>query len=75
GGAAPAQGGAPSPTQASPAAPGQAGGSQAQQAAAAEIRSALNQLKAAQQSGDFAKQGEALAALDAAVNKFQSAGG
>jgi uncharacterized membrane protein (UPF0182 family) len=74
GGAAPAQGGA-SPTPAAPTTPGQPGGNQAQQAAAAEIRTALTELKAAQQSGDFAKQGDALAALDAAVSKFQAAGG
>ena len=47
----------------------------AQSAAAQEIRQALNDLKAAQQSGDFAKQGEALAELDRAVSEFQSSGG
>ncbi|WP_132427733.1 UPF0182 family protein [Pseudonocardia endophytica] len=75
GGAAPTQGSTPTPTPTTPTTPTPAGGSQAQQAAAAEIRSALNELKAAQQSGDFAKQGEALSALDSAVNKFQSASG
>ncbi|MDN5918756.1 MAG: UPF0182 family protein [Pseudonocardia sp.] len=60
-------------TPAAPAAPGEA--SEAQVSAANEIRSALDELKAAQQGGDFAKQGEALAALDAAVSKFQSASG
>ncbi len=47
----------------------------AQATAAQQIRAALNELKAAQQSGDFAKQGEALAALDRAVAAFQGAGG
>jgi uncharacterized protein len=42
-------------------------------AAAAAIQSALTQLKSAQQSGDFAAQGSALSALDAAVKQFQSA--
>jgi uncharacterized membrane protein (UPF0182 family) len=42
-------------------------------AAADAISSALAQLRAAQQSGDFAAQGEALAALDAAVQRFQAA--
>ena len=42
-------------------------------AAAAAIQSALAQLKAAQASGDFAAQGNALAALDAAVKQFQTA--
>ena len=41
--------------------------------AANEISSALAQLRSAQQSGDFTAQGEALAALDAAVKKFQAA--
>jgi uncharacterized membrane protein (UPF0182 family) len=47
----------------------------AQATAAQQIRAALNELKAAQQSGDFARQGEALAALDRAVAAFQGAGG
>ena len=51
------------------------GGAATQAAAAAEISSALTQLKAAQSSGDFAAQGQALAALDAAVKKFQAAQG
>ena len=42
-----------------------------QAAAAASIQQAINQLKAAQQSGDFAAQGQALAALDAAVQRYQ----
>ncbi|MGD9988138.1 MAG: UPF0182 family protein [Pseudonocardia sp.] len=56
--------------------PGAGGGSNpAAAAAAAEISQALAQLKSAQQSGDFAAQGQALAALDAAVKKFQAAQG
>ncbi|MBW0114864.1 UPF0182 family protein [Pseudonocardia abyssalis] len=42
-------------------------------AAAAGIQTAITNLKAAQQSGDFAAQGTALAALDAAVQQFQAA--
>jgi uncharacterized membrane protein (UPF0182 family) len=44
-------------------------------AATAAIQSALAQLQAAQQSGNFAGQGQALAALDAAVKQFQAANG
>jgi len=43
------------------------------QAAATAIQTAIGQLKAAQASGDFAAQGQALAALDAAVKQFQAA--
>ena len=46
-----------------------------QAAAAAQIQSAIGQLKAAQQSGDFAAQGQALAALDAAVQRYQQVQG
>lgn len=42
-------------------------------AAAADIQSALEQLRAAQASGDFAAQGTALQALDAAADRFQAA--
>jgi uncharacterized membrane protein (UPF0182 family) len=42
-------------------------------AAAAKIDAALTKLHAAQQSGDFAAQGEALAELNAATNEFQQA--
>jgi len=42
-----------------------------QAAAAAAIQQALGQLKAAQQSGDFAAQGQALSALDQAVQRYQ----
>jgi uncharacterized membrane protein (UPF0182 family) len=68
GGSVAGQAGAPQ------AAPGTAGLSTAnadQAAAAAAIQSAIGQLKAAQQSGDFAAQGQALAALDAAVQRYQ----
>jgi uncharacterized protein len=42
-----------------------------QAAAAAEIGSAISQLRSAQQSGDFAAQGQALQALDQAVQRYQ----
>jgi uncharacterized protein len=42
-------------------------------AAAASIQSAISQLRAANQSGDFAAQGQALQALDSAVQQFQQA--
>ncbi|MEV6347841.1 UPF0182 family protein [Actinoplanes sp. NPDC051851] len=42
-------------------------------AAAAKVDAAIESLRAAQKSGDFAKQGEALAALDAAMTEFQNA--
>jgi uncharacterized membrane protein (UPF0182 family) len=41
--------------------------------AASELDTAIQNVKTAQQSGDFAKYGEALSALDAAMNKFQNA--
>ncbi len=41
--------------------------------AVTEINSALNKLRSAQQSGDFAGQGTALSELDKAVKKFNSA--
>ncbi|WP_252446296.1 UPF0182 family protein [Pseudonocardia humida] len=42
-------------------------------AAATAIQTAITELKSAQQAGDFARQGSALAALDAAVAQYQSA--
>jgi hypothetical protein len=45
------------------------------QAAVTDINGALSRLKAAQQSGDFAAQGAALADLDKAVKRFNSAEG
>ena len=41
--------------------------------AAQAIQTAIGNLRTAQQSGDFAAQGTALAALDAAVQQFQAA--
>ncbi|GAA0541260.1 UPF0182 family protein [Paractinoplanes ferrugineus] len=41
--------------------------------AASELDTAIQNVKTAQQSGDFAKYGEALSALDAAMSKFQNA--
>jgi uncharacterized membrane protein (UPF0182 family) len=68
---------APAPAAPAPApAPGAAPStSPALAQAATDIQTALTQLKAAQQSGDFAAQGDALAALDRAVQAFQAANG
>jgi uncharacterized membrane protein (UPF0182 family) len=41
--------------------------------AAADVDQAINNVRTAQQSGDFAKYGAALQALDAAMTKFQAA--
>jgi len=41
--------------------------------AAAELDTAIAGVRTAQQSGDFVKYGQALAALDAAMTKFQNA--
>ncbi|MFI5614595.1 UPF0182 family protein [Amycolatopsis sp. NPDC051903] len=61
-----------SPT--SPAAPPNSGGSNpALDKAVTDIQSALAKLRAAQQSGNFADQGTALAALDAAAKEYESA--
>jgi len=43
--------------------------------AVADMGKALADLKAAQQSGDFAKQGEALAALEKAITAYNNAKG
>jgi hypothetical protein len=64
------------PGQTAPAAPGTAApapnpANVDQAAAAAQISSAISQLKAAQQSGDFAAQGEALRSLDQAAQRYQ----
>ncbi|HVV12061.1 UPF0182 family protein [Amycolatopsis sp.] len=61
----------PSPTTAPPAASG--GSNPALDKAVADIQAALNQLRTAQQNGDFAAQGQALAALDAATREYQAA--
>lgn len=77
--ATPTPGQVTTPAPAAPApAPGAApsvGPSPALAQAATDIQSAIAQLKAAQQSGDFAAQGQALAALDRAVQAFQTANG
>jgi uncharacterized membrane protein (UPF0182 family) len=57
-----------------PAAPPGASNPQVATAASA-IQQAINDLRAANQSGDFEAQGRALAALDAAVQQFQQANG
>ena len=64
--AVPSNGGAP-------AAPGAA--SPELKAAVTDVNGALTRLRAAQQSGDFAAQGAALADLDKAVKRFQAAQG
>ena len=61
GGTTPAPGAAPAP------------GSSELQAAVSDINSALNRLRSAQQSGDFAGQGAALSDLDKAVKRFDAA--
>jgi uncharacterized protein len=68
-GQAPAQAGTPAPA----APPGTSNPQVA--AAATSIQQAITELRAANQSGDFAAQGRALAALDAAVKQFQEANG
>ena len=67
---APSQVGTSPPTAASPG----AANPQAA-AAAAAIQSAINNLRAAQQQGNFTAQGQALQALDQAVQQFQQANG
>ena len=66
---------APSNNTATPPAAGGASASPQVAAAASAIQTAIAQLKAAQASGDFAAQGQALAALDAAVKQYQAAQG
>jgi uncharacterized membrane protein (UPF0182 family) len=70
GGSVAGQGGAPAQVPGG-AAPAQASADTDQAAAAAAIQTAIGQLRTAQQAGDFAAQGQALAALDAAVQRFQ----
>ena len=74
-GSAIAQGGLPAP--AAPGAPGAIAPAPTvatadQAAAAGQISSAIGRLKAAQQSGDFAAQGQALQELDQAVQRYQT---
>ncbi|MGQ0482590.1 MAG: UPF0182 family protein [Pseudonocardia sp.] len=66
----PSAGGTPQP--AAGGASGAVGVSPELSAALGEVNSALNKLRAAQQSGDFAGQGNALAELDRAVDRFDS---
>jgi uncharacterized membrane protein (UPF0182 family) len=72
-----AQAQAPAQAGTAPAAPaGPPGATNPQTAAAASaIQQAITDLKAAQQNGDFAGQGEALQRLDQAVQQFQQANG
>lgn len=56
----------------SPGPPG-SGSSEEMSQAVADIKAALDQLRQAQQSGDFAGQGQALERLDAAVQRYQEA--
>jgi uncharacterized membrane protein (UPF0182 family) len=65
---------APAGTPAAPAAPPGTSNPQVT-AAASAIQQAITDLRSANQSGDFAAQGRALAALDAAVQQFQEASG
>jgi uncharacterized protein len=75
-GATQVPGGTPTPPDAAGAPPPSATASNpAAVAAATAIQNAFTQLKSAQQSGDFKAQGDALAALDAAVKQFQAAQG
>ncbi|MDQ3151441.1 MAG: UPF0182 family protein [Actinomycetota bacterium] len=75
--AQPDDGAAPEPGQPgpSPAAPEQPANPEEMAQAAADISSALQQLRAAQASGDFAAQGGALQALDEAASRYQEAQG
>jgi uncharacterized membrane protein (UPF0182 family) len=68
----PSQGTGPSTTPTNPPAAGP-GTNPAAAQAATDISNAFAQLKAAQQSGNFAAQGQALQALDQAVQRFQQA--
>jgi uncharacterized membrane protein (UPF0182 family) len=61
----------PGPVPAAPATPSTPDMAQA----VADISAALQQLRSAQSAGDFAAQGEALAALDAAAQRYQEAQG
>ncbi len=63
----------PSATPTTPPATGGTGSSPALDQAVADIQSALERLRQAQQSGNFAAQGEALAALDAAARAYENA--
>ncbi|WP_158846762.1 UPF0182 family protein [Saccharothrix deserti] len=62
-----------SPTTTTPPGNGQQGGTELEQAVR-DIRSALDRIKAAQASGDFAELGNAMKALDDATKRFNTAG-
>jgi uncharacterized protein len=70
-----ATGATPTPAAGGPSQSPAAAGAAQLQAAVTDINGALSRLKAAQQSGDFAAQGAALADLDNAVKRFNSADG
>jgi hypothetical protein len=74
---APATGGATPPAPGVVPAPAAGGGSASTsgqvQSAVSDINNALDRLRAAQRSGDFAGEGNALADLDNAIKKFQAA--
>jgi uncharacterized protein len=74
-GATQVPGGSPPPDAAGAPPPSATASNPAAVAAATAIQNAFTQLKSAQQSGDFKAQGDALAALDAAVKQFQAAQG
>ncbi len=73
GGASPPATGGTTPPATGGTTPPATGSNPAAVAAAAAIQSALTQLQAAQRSGDFTAQGQALAALDKAAKDFQAA--
>jgi uncharacterized membrane protein (UPF0182 family) len=70
---APPAGAPPTQQGATPGGPAAPAASPQVAAAAAAIQSAISQLRTANQSGDFAAQGQALQALDNAVKQFQQA--
>jgi uncharacterized membrane protein (UPF0182 family) len=65
----------PPPTTTTTPPPNSGGANPALDQAVADMGKALADLKAAQQSGDFAKQGEALAALERAITAYNNAKG
>jgi hypothetical protein len=66
------QGGQPAPAAPGAVAPAPSVATADQAAAASQISSAIGKLKSAQQSGDFAAQGQALQELDQAVQRYQT---
>ncbi|MBB4907419.1 UPF0182 family protein [Actinophytocola algeriensis] len=63
----------PPPGTSTPPPPPSGGDNPAMEQAVQDIGTALEQLKTAQQSGDFAAQGQALAALEKAVGEYEAA--